>query len=176
MHNALGKTVNPLPRMIHLFGCLVIGLSFGRIAIAAESQGAASATAVQPSTIWSRDDAAHLLRRAGFGGTPQQIDALHALGRTNAVEYLLTGNLPDGATPVFAKVELKPFEPTPVAEPDPKERETMRDMMTQARKDGEYVATIGAPTSAQVAPPGYYMLFILDGQRIPSMATMVHVR
>jgi len=28
---------------------------------------------------WSRDDAAHLLRRAGFGGTPVQIDRLFAM-------------------------------------------------------------------------------------------------
>src|SRR2546423_13579169 len=41
---------------------------------------------------WSRDDAAHLLRRAGFGGTPEQIDRLHALGKTAAVDYLLGSN------------------------------------------------------------------------------------
>ena len=41
---------------------------------------------------------------------------------------------------------------------------------------GTYVATIVGPASSQIAPPGYYMLFILDGQRIPSAATMVHVR
>src|SRR5437868_1704355 len=42
---------------------------------------------------WSHDDAAHLLRRAGFGGTPEQIDRLHALGRQKAVEYLLNGSV-----------------------------------------------------------------------------------
>src|SRR5437879_2809839 len=35
---------------------------------------------------WTRDDAAHLLRRAAFGGTPTQIDQIHALGRDGAVE------------------------------------------------------------------------------------------
>ncbi|HEX4793364.1 MAG TPA: DUF1800 domain-containing protein [Humisphaera sp.] len=59
---------------------------------------------------WSRDDAAHLLRRAGFGGTPQQIDRMHDLGRANAVEYLVSGKLPEGATAPFAHVELPPFK------------------------------------------------------------------
>ena len=52
---------------------------------------------------WTRDDAAHLLRRGGFGGTPQQVDRVFALGRTTAVEYLLTGQLPPD------KESLRPF-------------------------------------------------------------------
>ena len=60
---------------------------------------------------WSRDDAAHLLRRAGFGGTPQQVDRLHALGRDRAVEYLLAGQLPPDAHPVFESVKLEDFKP-----------------------------------------------------------------
>ena len=62
------------------------------------------------SSDWSRDDAAHLLRRAGFGGTPQQIDRLYDLGRANAVEYLVSGKLPEEATAPFAHVELPPFK------------------------------------------------------------------
>ncbi|GMU36014.1 MAG: DUF1800 family protein [Phycisphaerae bacterium] len=38
---------------------------------------------------WTRDDAAHLLRRAGFGGTPEEIDRLHALGKAAAVDRLV---------------------------------------------------------------------------------------
>jgi uncharacterized protein (DUF1800 family) len=64
---------------------------------------------------WSRDDAAHLLRRAGFGGTPEQIVALQALGRDAAVEYLLTGQLPAGSQPVFPAVTFPDFKTTPVA-------------------------------------------------------------
>jgi uncharacterized protein (DUF1800 family) len=37
----------------------------------------------------SYDEAAHLLRRAGFGGTPDDIDNLAAKGREGAVDYLL---------------------------------------------------------------------------------------
>jgi uncharacterized protein (DUF1800 family) len=59
---------------------------------------------------WTRQDAAHLLRRAGFGGTPQQIDRLHALGKPAAVEYLLTGNLPQGAAAPFDATRLEDFK------------------------------------------------------------------
>jgi len=55
---------------------------------------------------WSRDDAAHLLRRAGFSGTPEDINRLHALGKRAAVEYLITGQLAKGAAAPLEKVDL----------------------------------------------------------------------
>ncbi|HEV8607241.1 MAG TPA: DUF1800 domain-containing protein, partial [Tepidisphaeraceae bacterium] len=61
---------------------------------------------------WSHDDAAHLLRRAGLGGTPEQIDRIHVMGKVAAVEYLLNGPPINGPTtqPIFAKAELPAFE------------------------------------------------------------------
>jgi uncharacterized protein (DUF1800 family) len=41
------------------------------------------------SVNWTRDSAAHLLRRAGFGGTPSEIDALYAKGLEGAVTSLV---------------------------------------------------------------------------------------
>ena len=41
------------------------------------------------SVNWTRDAAAHLLRRAGFGGTPAEIDGLFARGLTGAVSFLV---------------------------------------------------------------------------------------
>lgn len=38
---------------------------------------------------WSLTEAAHLLNRAGFGGTPEQIRSMHRLGRIAAVDFLL---------------------------------------------------------------------------------------
>lgn len=35
--------------------------------------------------------------------------------------------------------------------------------------------TISAPQDGNHAPPGYYMLFILNGEGVPSVATMVRV-
>jgi uncharacterized protein (DUF1800 family) len=45
---------------------------------------------------WTIFEAAHLLNRAGFGGSPDQIKALHAKGRTKAVDLMLaTSETPD---------------------------------------------------------------------------------
>ncbi len=41
---------------------------------------------------FTSDDAAHLLRRAGFGGSPAEIDALLSRGREGAVDYLINYN------------------------------------------------------------------------------------
>jgi len=116
-------------------GCIL--LTLGSLRAAAADQSAPTAAAVQTAGTWSRDDAAHLLRRAAFGGTPQQIDAIHALGREAAVEYLLTGKLPEGVQPIFPKSELKAFEPTPNAGPDENDRQKLREMLAQAQKDGK---------------------------------------
>jgi uncharacterized protein (DUF1800 family) len=43
---------------------------------------------------WTIQEAAHLLRRAGFGGSPKEIESFHALGRYRAVESLLAPTEP----------------------------------------------------------------------------------
>jgi hypothetical protein len=35
--------------------------------------------------------------------------------------------------------------------------------------------TIQAPAGANLAPPGYYMLFIVDANGVPSIAAMVRL-
>ncbi|HXG94850.1 MAG TPA: DUF1800 domain-containing protein [Blastocatellia bacterium] len=45
----------------------------------------------------SYDEAAHLLRRMGFGGSPDEIDALAARGREGAVDYLINFNQIDNS-------------------------------------------------------------------------------
>ncbi len=50
-------------------------------------------------TTWTLFDAAHLLNRAGFGGSPSEIKALHALGRENAVDFLISPAEPLDAFP-----------------------------------------------------------------------------
>ncbi|MCX6846305.1 MAG: hypothetical protein NTU84_07075, partial [Verrucomicrobia bacterium] len=44
----------------------------------------------QAANSWTIGEAAHLLNRAGFGGSPNAIKALHALGRKGAVDSLLS--------------------------------------------------------------------------------------
>lgn len=61
------------------------------------------ALAPLPAEQFTREYAAHLLRRAGFGGTPAEIDALFQRGLVGAVDFLVDyENVPD---------ELPAFEP-----------------------------------------------------------------
>ncbi len=82
---------------------------------------------------WSRPAAAHLLRRAGFGGTPEQIGFLAGLGRTGAVDYLL--DIPTDAAGAD-RLPIAAFE-----EPDPQEMrmlpeaERQRLQMDRRRRD-----------------------------------------
>jgi len=59
---------------------------------------------------WTVDRAAHLLRRAGFGGTPEEVAALHAKGLEGAVESLLDfeGKPDAGMPPLEITVTEKP--------------------------------------------------------------------
>lgn len=82
-----------IPR--HEFPRLRFWLSAALLATAGVPVAADIAGRVKP---WTRQDAAHLLRRAGFGGTPEQIDRLAAMSRKQAVESLLNfDRIPDSA-------------------------------------------------------------------------------
>ena len=61
----------------------------------------------QAEQTWTRNEAAHLLNRAGFSGNPADVDALHKLGRTAAVESLLTPREPATAHPLPAWADMK---------------------------------------------------------------------
>lgn len=50
------------------------------------------------TVAWNRDSAAHLYRRAGFGGTPSEIDALAARGLEGAVSWLVDYDAIDTAS------------------------------------------------------------------------------
>lgn len=63
---------------------------------------------------WTIFEAAHLLNRAGFGGSPSGIKAFHALGRERAVDSLLTPTeppdafpLPNWSTPENARADMR---------------------------------------------------------------------
>lgn len=83
------------------------------------------------SADWSRDRAAHLLERAGFGGTPEEVDHLAAMTPQAAVRWLVE----------FQKIKndhLPPFDESgifdPPIEPFPKSRV---DAVRIARATGE---------------------------------------
>jgi uncharacterized protein (DUF1800 family) len=51
---------------------------------------------------WSKQEARHLLNRAGFGGSPGEVENFHRLGRDGAVEFLLEPTENTEAFPVPA--------------------------------------------------------------------------
>ncbi|MEO7040155.1 MAG: hypothetical protein ABI186_09025, partial [Candidatus Elarobacter sp.] len=64
-----------------------------------------AATALQPyAGRFSPRHAAHLLRRAGFGGSPDDVTRLAALDAGNAVELLLHPTVADADLPDFPDV------------------------------------------------------------------------
>lgn len=52
-----------------------------------------------PASRWDLRAAAHLLNRAGFGGSPAEIQALHARGLDGAVSWLLSAGVGQEADP-----------------------------------------------------------------------------
>lgn len=56
----------------------------------------------QADHSWTIFEAAHLLNRAGFGGSPSEVKKFHALGRVQAVESLLKPTEPLDAFPMPA--------------------------------------------------------------------------
>lgn len=61
-----------------------------------------------PESSWNYDAAAHLLERAGFGGTPQEISELAAMSPADAVQHLVHF-APDTSLPPFDESDI--FEP-----------------------------------------------------------------
>ncbi len=88
--------------MILLARVLVLSLLAVPVVAAGTSPKAGDLSPLDPSA-WSRHHAAHLLERAGFGATPEEIDQFAKLTPTQAVRRLVYF---DGVPPV----KLPPFE------------------------------------------------------------------
>jgi len=71
---------------------------------------------------WTLFEAAHLLNRAGFGGSPDEIRAFHALGRFKAVDSLVSPAEPTDAFPL------------PDWANEERAQEDMRERMTKRRE------------------------------------------
>ena len=83
---------------------------------------------------WTLFEAAHLLNRAGFGGSPDDIRAFHALGRIKAVDSLIS------------PVEAEDAFPLPDWAKDEQVQADMRERMEKLRQQME------DPYSVPVAP------------------------
>jgi uncharacterized protein (DUF1800 family) len=99
------------------------------------------------ATDWSRERAAHLLERAGFGGTPEEIDRLAALTPEVAVRWLVEYQRIDNS-------HLPPFDESgafdPSMEPFPKSR---ADVVRIARANGEAMGVKVKPAGDRPLQP-----------------------
>ena len=99
------------------------------------------------TTDWSRDRAAHLLERAGLGGTPHEIDRLAAMTPEQAVEWLVKYQAAEND-------HLLPFDESgifdPPVEPFPKSR---ADAVRMARATGEAMSVKPKPSGDRPLQP-----------------------
>lgn len=117
--------------------CVVAGVTRAAGAAAPAQMGRAGPDSwvsdLTPITAaeWSRDRAAHLLERAGFGGTPEEIDRLAAMTPEAVVRWLVQYQKGENS-------HLPPFDESgiydPPVEPFPKSR---ADAVRIARANGE---------------------------------------
>jgi uncharacterized protein (DUF1800 family) len=96
---------------------------------------------------WNRDFAAHLLERAGFGGTPAEIDALAKMTPQQAIARLVRYEGTDvSRMPAFAESGIR----DPGLEPFPPSRPAVTDM---AKKNGEALGIKVKPTGNRRLQP-----------------------
>lgn len=93
-----------------------------------------------PANAWSRDRAAHLLQRAGFGGTPAEVDRLAAMTPEQAVRSLVRYQSLPNSLPPFEDSGafdpgLEPFAPSRPAATDLAKR-TGEALGVKAKPDG----------------------------------------
>ena len=87
---------------------------------------------------WNYDSAAHLLERAGFGGTPEEVQALANLTPAQAVarmvhfEGVVSGNLPAFDESGIHDPGLEPFPPTRPALTDLAKKNGMKTLKEYA--------------------------------------------
>ena len=98
---------------------------------AAKATSASTMTGPPPTREFDRAAAAHLLRRAGFGGTPEQIAALVSLGREGAVDYLVDyEQVPIGDEPYpLEHADVEPLERRLLADLGDTERQEINQML-----------------------------------------------
>src|SRR5580704_6725848 len=94
--------------------CLVGTLALGAVfTCAAQTSGAGPAAWVGDlspisASDWNYDRAAHLLERAGFGGTPEEIQALAAMTPQEAVRRLVRYQEVKDDLPAFVETGIYP--------------------------------------------------------------------
>jgi hypothetical protein len=164
----------PAPRfLIASTLCLILGVA-GAARLSAADQSSASPAIAPTDWVndlapisqrdWTYERAAHLLERAGFGGTPQEIARLAAMTPAAAVDYLVDYRKIDAsALPPFDKSGIYPHGSKlyPLQEMGAKVIATGKAYGIKARRKG--------PLPLQPAVDEYYTLLVSEfseGRRI----------
>lgn len=102
----------PMPKSLIVSGLLMFSASLMPLIGAAQSATDPWQNSLSPipATSWDYDKAAHLLERAGFGGTPEEITALFDLGAEAAVRRLVYFENVDNS-------QLQPFAHSGIHDP-----------------------------------------------------------
>lgn len=104
-----------------------------------------------PAASWNEQRAAHLLQRAGFGGTPEQIRALAALGPRAAVRQLVYGEGMSAAQKQ-RQAQMAAFDPSPInfdgMYPFPPSRPAATDA---AKREGQALGILVKPEGSRPA-------------------------
>ena len=139
----MGRFGGGRARRVLGFACVLFLVPLGFASHAAEptAEPAAGVDDLRPidPAAWNRDLAAHLLERAGFGGTPEEIDRLAALGVRGAVASLVHPSGPDDP-------RVGPFDRSGIADagidPFPETRPLATDL---AKAHGEAIGVDNKP-------------------------------
>jgi hypothetical protein len=125
---------NMLRRTISLSALLTMASAVAMAATAGSAQWQNDLTPISPAD-WNYDFAAHLLERAGFGGTPEEIQALARMTPNQAIARLVRF---EGGSDGTAASHMAPFDHSgihdPGLEPFPPSRPAVTDM---AKEKGE---------------------------------------
>src|SRR5438105_2463189 len=105
---------------------------------------------------WDVTKAAHLLNRAGFGGTPEQIQALYSAGFEGAVHSVL--NAPDDSQQFPKPAEVQPLNFKAKREeyrmlPEAERKEKIKMVQKEQRKDMLQLVTWWLDRMAQTPNP-----------------------
>jgi hypothetical protein len=130
----------------------VVGLTLMHLGTAAAWAGAGPAhwtgdlAPIDPGD-WNYDRAAHLLERAGFGGTPEEIRALARMTPEQAVRHLVQYHAIDNS-------HLRPFDESGVWDPDLNPFPVSRPATTeQAKAHGEALGVQVKPSGNRPMQP-----------------------
>ena len=84
-----------------------------------------------PASKWNYDTAAHLLNRAGFGGTPEEVEKLAAMPHADAVAYFVD----------FEKIPDTSFTRPDWAKPDPERAQQYQKIQRMFKEDKDSAKT-----------------------------------